>query len=657
MLELIFKEGKSYLYDSKLVKDLINSLSSQVSPVSFTLLEKFGDYAKRHPTLYSRLITRDDPALELKDYIQGFPDQIRRKQAYVLDASAGSRLRTNLNALADYMQSVGQYKRDDRLGVEVVLERALKYVGDEKYNTATYYELQGAPELATIQGYTLRELVSPMQFAVEAKRLETVAGRSLNPEFKEFQLGKLRVFHVSAGQRPVATLFAPLLQPLADGEDAEPLTYYPEQRDYSGFAVQDIFCYETPGAHKRDALTEAEDAVILVLDYMGVNTRLNVKNRLIGKTRSGNFQRIDRPARDPSLLISALEVRGFSYKLPSDFRLLEGKYHAFYGSEKVTLPELHTETLLLEGVQKFSAELVKANVVRVVGAGDPTKITAVLEGGDASWFAFSNTLFADTTKITANTVELSECPKLKTLGSQLFDAKHILLRQEGTVNLAAFGNKTARALTLSTGDFGALDINTTFPACNSLVQDHANVRSYIRQRLDTYSIFGYHSLMDVLDSDVSLLNLVTLESVPDAVKFDTLRVEYIGEAAHKLNVTAKDLIYRGPASFLPDTVQFDRILIEPPTPQSLVDFVGKVLTAKTSIYMKLPCKVTRKATMEKLLSNWRSPDITLIADDASWFPPARFTGVSFCTPVANFDFSRLQSANVRSQLRICNVQT
>jgi hypothetical protein len=496
-----------------------------------------------------------------------------------------------------------------------------------------------------------------MQFAVEAKRLEPVAGRSLNPEFQEFQLGKLRVLHVAAGQRPVATLFAPLLQPLAEGEEAEPLTYYPEQRDYSGFAVQDIFCYETPGAHKRDALTEAEDAVILVLDYMGLNTGLNVKNRLIGKTRSGNFQRIDRPARDPSLLISALEVRGFSYKLPSDFRLLEGKYHAFYGSEKVTLPELHTETLLLEGVQKFSAELVKANVVRVVGAGEPTKITAVLEGGDASWFAFSNTVFTDTTKITANTVELSECPKLKTLGSQLFDAKHILLRQEGTVNLAAFGNKTARALTLSTGDFGALDINTTFPACNSLVQDHANVRSYIRQRLDTYSIFGYHSLMDVLDSDVALLNLVTLESVPEAVKFDTLRVEYIGEAAHKLNVAAKDLLYRGPASFLPDTMQFDRILIEPPTPQSLVDFVGKALTAKTSIYLKLPCKVTRKATMERLLSNWRSPDITLIADDASWFPPARFTGVSFCVPVTSFDFSRLQSANVRSQLRICNVQT
>ena len=657
MLELFFNEGKSYLYDSKLVKDLINSLSSQVSPVSFTMLEKFGDYAKRHPTLYSRLITRDDPALELRDYIQGFPDQVRKKQAYVLDAGVDSRLRANLNALADYMQSVGQYKRDDRLDVDVVLERALKYVGDEKYNTAAYYELQGAPELATVKGYTLRELVSPMQFAVEAKRLEPVAGRSLNPEFQEFQLGKLRVLHVAAGQRPVATLFAPLLQSLAEGEEAEPLTYYPAQRDYSNFAVQDIFCYETPGAHKRDALTEAEDAVILVLDYMGVNTRLNVKNRLIGKTRSGNFQRIDRPARDPSLLISALEVRGFSYKLPSDFRLLEGKYHAFYGSEKVTLPELHTETLLLEGVQKFSAELVKANVVRVVGAGEPTKITAVLEGGDASWFAFSNTLFADTTKITANTVELSECPKLKTLGSQLFDAKHILLRQEGTVNLAAFGNKTARALTLSTGDFGALDINTTFPACNSLVQDHANVRSYVKQRLDTYSIFGYHSLMDVLDSDVALLNLVTLESVPEAVKFDTLRVEYIGEAAHKLNVAAKDLLYRGPASFLPDTMQFDRILIEPPTPQSLVDFVGKALTAKTSLYLKLPCKVTRKATMERLLSNWRSPDITLIADDASWFPPARFTGVSFCTPVTSFDFSRLQSANVRSQLRICNVQT
>ena len=657
MLELFFNEGKSYLYDSKLVKDLINSLSSQVSPVSFTMLEKFGDYAKRHPTLYSRLITRDDPALELRDYIQGFPDQVRKKQAYVLDAGVDSRLRANLNALADYMQSVGQYKRDDRLDVDVVLERALKYVGDEKYNTAAYYELQGAPELATVKGYTLRELVSPLQFAVEAKRLEPVAGRSLNPEFQEFQLGKLRVLHVAAGQRPVATLFAPLLQPLAEGEEAEPLTYYPEQRDYSGFAVQDIFCYETPGAHKRDALTEAEDAVILVLDYMGLNTGLNVKNRLIGKTRSGNFQRIDRPARDPSLLISALEVRGFSYKLPSDFRLLEGKYHAFYGSEKVTLPELHTETLLLEGVQKFSAELVKANVVRVVGAGEPTKITAVLEGGDASWFAFSNTVFTDTTKITANTVELSECPKLKTLGSQLFDAKHILLRQEGTVNLAAFGNKTARALTLSTGDFGALDINTTFPACNSLVQDLANVRSYIRQRLDTYSIFGYHSLMDVLDSDVALLNLVTLESVPEAVKFDTLRVEYIGEAAHKLNVAAKDLLYRGPASFLPDTMQFDRILIEPPTPQSLVDFVGKALTAKTSLYLKLPCKVTRKATMERLLSNWRSPDITLIADDASWFPPARFTGVSFCTPVTSFDFSRLQSANVRSQLRICNVQT
>lgn len=657
MLELFFNEGKSYLYDSKLVKDLINSLSSQVSPVSFTMLEKFGDYAKRHPTLYSRLITRDDPALELRDYIQGFPDQVRKKQAYVLDAGVDSRLRANLNALADYMQSVGQYKRDDRLDVDVVLERALKYVGDEKYNTAAYYELQGAPELATVKGYTLRELVSPMQFAVEAKRLEPVAGRSLNPEFQEFQLGKLRVLHVAAGQRPVATLFAPLLQPLAEGEEAEPLTYYPAQRDYSGFAVQDIFCYETPGAHKRDALTEAEDAVILVLDYMGLNTGLNVKNRLIGKTRSGNFQRIDRPARDPSLLISALEVRGFSYKLPSDFRLLEGKYHAFYGSEKVTLPELHTETLLLEGVQKFSAELVKANVVRVVGAGEPTKITAVLEGGDASWFAFSNTVFADTTKITANTVELSECPKLKTLGSQLFDAKHILLRQEGTVNLAAFGNKTARALTLSTGDFVALDINTTFPACNSLVQDHANVRSYIRQRLDTYSIFGYHSLMDVLDSDVALLNLVTLESVPEAVKFDTLRVEYIGEAAHKLNVAAKDLLYRGPASFLPDTMQFDRILIEPPTPQSLVDFVGKALTAKTSLYLKLPCKVTRKATMERLLSNWRSPDITLIADDASWFPPARFTGVSFCAPVTRFDFSRLQSANVRSQLRICNVQT
>lgn len=582
---------------------------------------------------------------------------MRKKQAYVLDAGVDSRLRANLNALADYMQSVGQYKRDDRLDVDVVLERALKYVGDEKYNTAAYYELQGAPELATVKGYTLRELVSPMQFAVEAKRLEPVAGRSLNPEFQEFQLGKLRVLHVAAGQRPVATLFAPLLQPLAEGEEAEPLTYYPAQRDYSGFAVQDIFCYETPGAHKRDALTEAEDAVILVLDYMGLNTGLNVKNRLIGKTRSGNFQRIDRPARDPSLLISALEVRGFSYKLPSDFRLLEGKYHAFYGSEKVTLPELHTETLLLEGVQKFSAELVKANVVRVVGAGEPTKITAVLEGGDASWFAFSNTVFADTTKIKANTVELSECPKLKTLGSQLFDAKHILLRQEGTVNLAAFGNKTARALTLSTGDFGALDINTTFPACNSLVQDHANVRSYIRQRLDTYSIFGYHSLMDVLDSDVALLNLVTLESVPEAVKFDTLRVEYIGEAAHKLNVAAKDLLYRGPASFLPDTMQFDRILIEPPTPQSLVDFVGKALTAKTSLYLKLPCKVTRKATMERLLSNWRSPDITLIADDASWFPPARFTGVSFCAPVTSFDFSRLQSANVRSQLRICNVQT
>ena len=648
MLELFFNEGKSYLYDSKLVKDLINSLSSQVSPVSFTMLEKFGDYAKRHPTLYSRLITRDDPALELRDYIQGFPDQVRKKKAYVLDAGVDSRLRANLNALADYMQSVGQYKRDDRLDVDVVLERALKYVGDEKYNTAAYYELQGAPELATVKGYTLRELVSPMQFAVEAKRLEPVAGRSLNPEFQEFQLGKLRVLHVAAGQRPVATLFAPLLQPLAEGEEAEPLTYYPAQRDYSGFAVQDIFCYETPGAHKRDALTEAEDAVILVLDYMGLNTGLNVKNRLIGKTRSGNFQRIDRPARDPSLLISALEVRGFSYKLPSDFRLLEGKYHAFYGSEKVTLPELHTETLLLEGVQKFSAELVKANVVRVVGAGEPTKITAVLEGGDASWFAFSNTVFTDTTKITANTVELSACPKLKTLGSQLFDAKHILLRQEGTVNLAAFGNKTARALTLSTGDFGALDINTTFPACNSLVQDHANVRSYIRQRLDTYSIFGYHSLMDVLDSDVALLNLVTLESVPEAVKFDTLRVEYIGEAAHKLNVAAKDLLYRGPASFLPDTMQFDRILIEPPTPQSLVDFVGKALTAKTSLYLKLPCKVTRKATMERLLSNWRSPDITLIADDASWFPPARFIGVSF---------SRLQSANVRSQLRICNVQT
>ena len=657
MLELFFNEGKSYLYDSKLVKDLINSLSSQVSPVSFTMLEKFGDYAKRHPTLYSRLITRDDPALELRDYIQGFPDQVRKKQAYVLDAGVDSRLRANLNALADYMQSVGQYKRDDRLDVDVVLERALKYVGDEKYNTAAYYELQGAPELATVKGYTLRELVSPMQFAVEAKRLEPVAGRSLNPEFQEFQLGKLRVLHVAAGQRPVATLLAPLLQPLAEGEEAEPLTYYPAQRDYSNFAVQDIFCYETPGAHKRDALTEAEDAVILVLDYMGVNTRLNVKNRLIGKTRSGNFQRIDRPARDPSLLISALEVRGFSYKLPSDFRLLEGKYHAFYGSEKVTLPELHTETLLLEGVQKFSAELVKANVVRVVGAGEPTKITAVLEGGDASWFAFSNTVFADTTKIKANTVELSECPKLKTLGSQLFDAKHILLRQEGTVNLAAFGNKTARALTLSTGDFGALDINTTFPACNSLVQDHANVRSYVKQRLDTYSIFGYHSLMDVLDSDVALLNLVTLESVPEAVKFDTLRVEYIGEAAHKLNVAAKDLLYRGPASFLPDTMQFDRILIEPPTPQSLVDFVGKALTAKTSLYLKLPCKVTRKATMERLLSNWRSPDITLIADDASWFPPARFTGVSFCTPVTSFDFSRLQSANVRSQLRICNVQT
>lgn len=657
MLELFFNEGKSYLYDSKLVKDLINSLSSQVSPVSFTMLEKFGDYAKRHPTLYSRLITRDDPALELRDYIQGFPDQVRKKQAYVLDAGVDSRLRANLNALAEYMQSVGQYKRDDRLDVDVVLERALKYVGDEKYNTAAYYELQGAPELATVKGYTLRELVSPMQFAVEAKRLEPVAGRSLNPEFQEFQLGKLRVLHVAAGQRPVATLFAPLLQPLAEGEEAEPLTYYPAQRDYSGFAVQDIFCYETPGAHKRDALTEAEDAVILVLDYMGLNTGLNVKNRLIGKTRSGNFQRIDRPARDPSLLISALEVRGFSYKLPSDFRLLEGKYHAFYGSEKVTLPELHTETLLLEGVQKFSAELVKANVVRVVGAGEPTKITAVLEGGDASWFAFSNTVFADTTKITANTVELSECPKLKTLGSQLFDAKHILLRQAGTVNLAAFGNKTARALTLSTGDFGALDINTTFPACNSLVQDHANIRSYIRQRLDTYSIFGYHSLMDVLDSDVALLNLVTLESVPEAVKFDTLRVEYIGEAAHKLNVAAKDLLYRGPASFLPDTMQFDRILIEPPTPQSLVDFVGKALTAKTSLYLKLPCKVTRKATMERLLSNWRSPDITLIADDASWFPPARFTGVSFCAPVTSFDFSRLQSANVRSQLRICNVQT
>ena len=657
MLELFFNEGKSYLYDSKLVKDLINSLSSQVSPVSFTMLEKFGDYAKRHPALYSRLITRDDPALELRDYIQGFPDQVRKKQAYVLDAGVDSRLRANLNALAEYMQSVGQYKRDDRLDVDVVLERALKYVGDEKYNTAAYYELQGAPELATVKGYTLRELVSPMQFAVEAKRLEPVAGRSLNPEFQEFQLGKLRVLHVAAGQRPVATLFAPLLQPLAEGEEAEPLTYYPAQRDYSGFAVQDIFCYETPGAHKRDALTEAEDAVILVLDYMGLNTGLNVKNRLIGKTRSGNFQRIDRPARDPSLLISALEVRGFSYKLPSDFRLLEGKYHAFYGSEKVTLPELHTETLLLEGVQKFSAERVKANVVRVVGAGEPTKITAVLEGGDASWFAFSNTVFADTTKITANTVELSDCPKLKTLGSQLFDAKHILLRQGGTVNLAAFGNKTARALTLSTGDFGALDINTTFPACNSLVQDHANVRSYIGQRLDTYSIFGYHSLMDVLDSDVALLNLVTLESVPEAVKFDTLRVEYIGEAAHKLNVAAKDLLYRGPASFLPDTMQFDRILIEPPTPQSLVDFVGKALTAKTSLYLKLPCKVTRKATMERLLSNWRSPDITLIADDASWFPPARFTGVSFCTPVTSFDFSRLQSANVRSQLRICNVQT
>ena len=657
MLELFFNEGKSYLYDSKLVKDLINSLSSQVSPVSFTMLEKFGDYAKRHPKLYSRLITRDDPALELRDYIQGFPDQVRKKQAYVLDAGVDSRLRANLNALAEYMQSVGQYKRDDRLDVDVVLERALKYVGDEKYNTAAYYELQGAPELATVKGYTLRELVSPMQFAVEAKRLEPVAGRSLNPEFQEFQLGKLRVLHVAAGQRPVATLFAPLLQPLAEGEEAEPLTYYPAQRDYSGFAVQDIFCYETPGAHKRDALTEAEDAVILVLDYMGLNTGLNVKNRLIGKTRSGNFQRIDRPARDPSLLISALEVRGFSSKLPSDFRLLEGKYHAFYGSEKVTLPELHTETLLLEGVQKFSAELVKANVVRVVGAGEPTKITAVLEGGDASWFAFSNTVFADTTKITANTVELSECPKLKTLGSQLFDAKHILLRQAGTVNLAAFGNKTARALTLSTGDFGALDINTTFPACNSLVQDHANVRSYIRQRLDTYSIFGYHSLMDVLDSDVALLNLVTLESVPEAVKFDTLRVEYIGEAAHKLNVAAKDLLYRGPASFLPDSMQFDRILIEPPTPQSLVDFVGKALTAKTSLYLKLPCKVTRKATMERLLSNWRSPDITLIADDASWFPPARFTGVSFCAPVTSFDFSRLQSANVRSQLRICNVQT
>jgi hypothetical protein len=159
VLELFFNEGKSYLYDSKLVKDLINSLSSQVSPVSFTMLEKFGDYAKRHPTLYSRLITRDDPALELRDYIQGFPDQVRKKQAYVLDAGVDSRLRANLNALADYMQSVGQYKRDDRLDVDVVLERALKYVGDEKYNTAAYYELQGAPELATVKGYTLRELV------------------------------------------------------------------------------------------------------------------------------------------------------------------------------------------------------------------------------------------------------------------------------------------------------------------------------------------------------------------------------------------------------------------------------------------------------------------------------------------------------------------
>jgi hypothetical protein len=123
VLELFFNEGKSYLYDSKLVKDLINSLSSQVSPVSFTMLEKFGDYAKRHPTLYSRLITRDDPALELRDYIQGFPDQVRKKQAYVLDAGVDSRLRANrMNAFENFVmiqsdaalrQVAGQYAYDD----------------------------------------------------------------------------------------------------------------------------------------------------------------------------------------------------------------------------------------------------------------------------------------------------------------------------------------------------------------------------------------------------------------------------------------------------------------------------------------------------------------------------------------------------------------
>lgn len=624
-MKLIQKDGNVYLLDEVLLHAVcVDSLNVQVSTQTKIVLEKFYRHVLTFPAAYCRVATRNEGNVLINDFTASKSNGqlVREKRVWVLEAEPESPLLYAVQSLAGYMEYEGKFSDASILPVSVLLDRAKKYAANAAFRSKTFRTLDDAPVVFSHIGYELRELRTPEQFAYEAKRLAELTGQDYGKRFEQFKENSLRVFYVSSQGRPVLTMW---LEHWSDKPLPEMQSYYPQQRDYRNFALVDVDYYPTPDVRKREAYTEAEDVLIPIMDFLGLNTGVRSGYYKIGKTRSGQYQRIDRIPRDSTLVLSTMNVRGVNYQLPLGFTHIEADDLGFYGCPKVVIPAISARELTVEGCNKFVAGDVKATTARMLGttAGD-SSYTLALTGGYA---AFTNLSLANI-RFNLEAATLYNCAKIAVSGD---DPKHVARRLALSVDKLDLGGALAldtQVLTLAQGVFTNANLAAQFPNCKELVQDHANLRSLVEHSLQKYTILGYDQSTNVLPGKYGHLAVQTLTVVPD-LECDSLSVEYGGDGHHQLFRKFPFIALDGHADFLLASQHYQDLYLFPATAAKLATYIGKSLTAGR-IILRLCAPISSLDLVKRLVENMQG-HLTLIADDATWFPPGWVDGVQFAT--------------------------
>ena len=620
-MELVKKDGRIYLLDDRLLRAVcLDSLSVQVSADTKIVLDKFYRHVLQNPSNYTRVAEAGESDVRINDFLSSSANKelVKNKLVYVLDATPDSNLIKGVQALAGYMEYEGRFTGATPLPVSVLIPRAEKYAADARFRSKTFRVLDSSPVLISLSGYELRELQTPEQFAFEAKRLGELNGQDYSAKFQAFQNNLSRVFYVSSQGRPVLTLWFDFL-----GEDPpQTQSYYPNNRDYSNYALVDVDYYPTPDKKSREAYTEAEDMLSPMLDFLSRNTAVKSAYYKVGRTRSGSYQRIDRDPLDSTIVLTKQTVRGLNYQLPLGFVAIMAEELSFYGCPKVMIPALTASAVHVEGCQKFIADTVQADTVNLIGSATGSNYSAKIKARHVTLAQVK----ADKIEIQSDTLELIDCQKIDVAGDEPKHQSRKLILNTEKLDMAGANSLRTQELRLERGTYTNVNLAEQFPNCSVLVQDHASLRSVTEHKLRKYSVLGYDQGTSTLQGHADHLYVQTLTEIPD-VECNALSIEYGGDGHNRLYRTAKFLAFDGHADYLLSDRKHGDLYLFPSTPARLATYIGKSLTADR-IVLRLCAPIASLDLVVKLVCNMKG-HLTLVGDDPSWFPLGWVDGVIF----------------------------